>query len=129
MHAFHVHPMRSQRLEISFMNEILNASMALAAYSGPAPPPLMPMNRRRSWVRMNGAYKSCMTCRLLAVRADDDAVRLHEILDRRAFLQNSGLLTTSTGISRPRLPSSSRMAARTLSAVPTGTVDLSTMIL
>ena len=43
-------------------------------------------------------------------------------------LRNSGLLTMSKGTSTPRRASSSRMTARTLSPVPTGTVDLFTTI-
>ena len=43
--------------------------------------------------------------------------------------RNSGFDTTVNACSSPRLPSSSSTAARTLSAVPTGTVDLSTMTL
>ena len=38
--------------------------------------------------------------------------------------RNSGLDTTSNSICTPRLASSASTAARTLSAVPTGTVDL-----
>ena len=41
-------------------------------------------------------------------------------------LRNSGLETTSKAISTPRAASSPAIAARTLSAVPTGTVDLLT---
>ncbi|KAG1258502.1 hypothetical protein G6F66_014564 [Rhizopus arrhizus] len=40
--------------------------------------------------------------------------------------RNSGLDTTSKAMSAPRAASSSAMAASTLSAVPTGTVDLLT---
>ncbi len=40
--------------------------------------------------------------------------------------RNSGFDTTQKPIFSPRLASSSAMASRTRSAVPTGTVDLST---
>ena len=43
--------------------------------------------------------------------------------------RNSGLDTTANGMSTPRAASSSAIAARTRSAVPTGTVDLSTTTL
>jgi hypothetical protein len=43
--------------------------------------------------------------------------------------RNSGFDTTANGVSTPRARSSSLTTARTRSAVPTGTVDLSTMIL
>ena len=42
-------------------------------------------------------------------------------------LRNSGLETTLNGMSRPRSASTSSTAARTRSAVPTGTVDLLTI--
>ncbi len=42
-------------------------------------------------------------------------------------LRNSGLETTSKPISSPRSASTVETASRTRSAVPTGTVDLSTM--
>ena len=43
-------------------------------------------------------------------------------------LRNSGLETTSNSTFTPRSPSVWSMRSRTLSAVPTGTVDLSTTI-
>ena len=43
-------------------------------------------------------------------------------------LRNSGLETMSKGMSLPRFASSSATTARTFFAVPTGTVDLSTMM-
>ena len=108
------------------MNEIRVASMALAAYlvtSAEA----MSMKRIRlpPW-RVNGAYSSPITAlRLVVVHADDDAVGLHEVLDRRAFLEEL------RDWSRPRTACvvSAATAARTFSAVPTGTVDLVTTTL
>ncbi len=51
---------------------------------------------------------------------------LRKSLTAAPSLRNSGLLTTSKPMLAPRAASSSLIAARTLSAVPTGTVDLST---
>ncbi len=51
---------------------------------------------------------------------------LRKSLTAAPSFKNSGLDATSNSMSAPRLPSSSRMAALTLAAVPTGTVDLVT---
>ncbi len=59
------------------------------------------------------------------VGADDDPVGLHEVADRRALLQEFGIgddVELDLGAALPRACASS--SARTLSAVPTGTVDL-----
>ena len=74
-------------------------------------------------VRVNGAYSSFITLgRPLVVGADDHAVRLHEVLDRRALLQELGVADDAErlrrfGGDRRRAP---------CAAVPTGTVLLST---
>jgi len=61
--------------------------------------------------------------------ADDDAVGLHEVFNGDAFLEEFGVGDDAVVDGRPPLAlSSSAMAARTLSAVPTGTVDLSTTL-
>jgi hypothetical protein len=56
--------------------------------------------------------------RALVLRADDDAVRAHEVLDRRALLRNSGLETTLKGIFLFLSFKAFEMASETLSAVP-----------
>jgi hypothetical protein len=66
------------------------------------------------------------------VHAEHDAVGAHEVVDRGALLQEFGVGDDGEPGDRfetPRAPSSAWMAARTLSAVPTGTVDLSTTTL
>jgi hypothetical protein len=68
--------------------------------------------------------------RALVVGADDDPVGAHEVVDRGAFLEE--LRVADHGevhADRPRSASTSCTAARTRSAVPTGTVLLSTMTL
>jgi len=68
--------------------------------------------------------------RVVVVSSYNDPVRLDKILYRVPSFRNSGLETTSNLMSDlPRLVSSSLTAFRTFSAVPTGTVDLSTMII
>ena len=62
--------------------------------------------------------------------ADDDAVGPHEVVDCRAFLEKFRVGDHGeVDVATPRSASSSAMAARTLSAVPTGTVDLLTTTL
>ena len=84
-------PSRSHRLAISLMKLIFVASMALAAYlvisadSGD-------MTRNGRSVRRNGAYSSRSTSAdLRPAHADDDAVGLHEVVDRRPFLEELGV--------------------------------------
>jgi len=62
----------------------------------------------------------------LAVGADHDAVGFHEVFHRRALLEELRVGRHVNSIATPRFASSSCRAAFTLSAVPTGTVDLST---
>ena len=85
------------------------------------------MTSRRSWFRWNGAY----TPRSMAMARSSSAPRT----TRSGFMKsstaapsfrNSGFDATANGMSALRAASSSAMAARTRSAVPTGTVDLST---
>ncbi len=118
-------PTSSQKRAIWFMNEMRVASMALAAYfvtSAEA----MSMKRTRlpPW-RVNGEYSSPMTA--LASSSSTP------ITTRSGFMKssiaapsfrNSGLEHTANGVCVCDLT-----AARTFSAVPTGTVDLVTMTL
>ena len=57
--------------------------------------------------------------------ADDHAVRLHEVVDRGALLQELGVADDAERMRAFRVA----MTSRTCSAVPTGTVLLSTMTL
>ena len=82
---------RSQRFAISLMKLILVESSALATYlvssalSGD-------MTRNGFSVRRNGLYSSCSAVAdFLAAHADDDAVGLHEVVDRRAFFEELGV--------------------------------------
>ena len=70
-----------------------------------------------------------MRDRARVVGADDDAVGPHEVLDRRAFLQELRVRDHGEVDAALALLSSSAIASRTLSAVPTGTVDLVTITL
>ncbi len=113
-------------LAISFMNEILVASMALAAYLVSSAERTS-ISTTRSWLRLNGAYRR----RISATDSELAApitIRSGRMQSATASpsLRNSGLETTSKAISSPRSASAWAMAARTLSAVPTGTVDLFT---
>jgi hypothetical protein len=117
-------PNRSQTLATSFMNEMRVASMALAAYLDSSAL-AQSMTMMGAPVRVNGRYNSVMTS---ALRAS-----LAPITTRSGFrksstaapcFRNSGLLTTLNG-----WLVSFRMAARTSSDVPAGTVLLSTTTL
>ena len=119
-------PTRSQMVAISLMKEILVASMQLAAYLVISAL-RMPMTISLSRVRAKGAYSS----RMVAAALSDEV----PMTTRSGFMKsemaspsfrNSGLETTSKSKFLPRAASSSVMMARTRSAVPTGTVDLST---
>ena len=84
-------PIRSQRLAISLMKLILVASRQLATYlvisalSGD-------ITRNGRSVRRNGAYSSCSTSRDFGpADADDHAVGLDEVVDRRPFLEELGV--------------------------------------
>ncbi len=119
-------PTFSAMLAISFMNEILVASIALAAYLVSSAERTS-ISTTRSWLRLNGAYRR----RISATESGLDApttMRSGRMQSATASpsLRNSGLETTSNAISTPRSASAWAMASRTLSAVPTGTVDLFT---
>ena len=108
------------------MNEMRVASMVLAAYlvssaerTSITSTALLVAHERRVELAHQRA-------RALVVGADDDAVGLHEVLDRGAFLQELRVGDDRERIS-PRCSSSDR--PRAPSAVPTGTVDLSTTTL
>ena len=117
-------PIRSHRLAISLMKLILVDSSALATYlvisalSGD-------MTRNGFSVRRNGAYSSCSTSPTsCAAHADHDAVGLHEVVDRRAFLEELGIaghVAVAAGVLLAA-------ARRSCAFVPTGTVLLVTTI-
>ena len=123
-------PRASARLASSFMNEMRVASMALAAYLVSSAERVS-MTSRRSWLRWNGAY----TARIMAIARSSSA----PITTRSGFmksstaapsLRNSGLETTAKGsVARRAVRARRRWSARTRSAVPTGTVDLSIITL
>ena len=124
-------PSRSARFASSFMKQILVASIALAAY--------LVSSAERTSITMHAlvvAVERRVERRAAAPRsralvgADDDAVGPHEVVDRRAFLEELGVrddVERDVGAARGERLRRSR--ARTLSAVPTGTVDLSTTTL
>ena len=119
-------PTRSAMFAISFMKLILVASIALAAYlvSSAERTSIATM---RSWLRLNGAYRrlSCSIADALLAPMTMRSGRMQSLTASPSF-RNSGLEATSNAISAPRAASSAAIAARTLSAVPTGTVDLLT---
>ncbi len=106
------------------MNEIRVASSAFAAY--------LHISALAQSITMIGAPRARE--RRVEVRhqlrrprilgADHHPIGLHEVLDGRPCFRNSGLLTTLNGCVVSR-----RMTSRTFSAVPTGTVLLSTITL
>ena len=111
---------------ISFMKLILVASIALAAYlvSSAERTSIATM---RSWLRLNGAYRrlSLSIAAALSAPMTMRSGRMQSSTAAPSF-RNSGLETTSKATSAPRAASAAAIVARTLSAVPTGTVDLST---
>ena len=122
-------PMKSHRLAIWFMKEMRVASMALAAYLVISALRIS-MTIMRFCLRMKGSYNSFM---ISAVRTLSVPITTRSGFMKSSMaapsLRNSGLETTSNSKAAPRAANSSLTASRTLSAVPTGTVDLSTMIL
>ena len=84
-------PTRSQSSATWFMNEIRDASIAFAAYlvsSADA----MSITRSGLPVRRYGRVELLhRLARLGAVHADDDPVRLHEVVHRPALLQELGI--------------------------------------
>ncbi|MNR09355.1 hypothetical protein D3C85_1255520 [compost metagenome] len=122
-------PSISARFAISFMKLILVANIQLAAY-------LVNSALRTSitmifsWLRLKGAYSSRITSSLFGLQVPI-TMRSGRMQSATAepSLRNSGLETTSKIKSlRPRWARISATRALTLSAVPTGTVDLSMMI-
>ena len=117
-------PTTSQTLATSFMNEMRVASIAFAAYlhSSALAQSIIMIGAP---VRVNGAYSSFMiSAGALVLGADHDAVGLHEVVDRRALLQELGVADDAEGMRRLLLDDLAHPLA-----VPTGTVLLSTMTL
>ncbi len=102
------------------------ASMALAAYLVSSALRTS-ISTSFSWLRLNGAYswRISLVATVSSLPTTMRSGRMKSSMAAPSF-RNSGLLTTENDSVLPRLSSSSWMAARTLSAVPTGTVDLST---
>jgi hypothetical protein len=121
-------PNRSARFAISFMNEMRVASIAFAAYFVSSAERTS-ITSTRSWLRWNGEY----TARIAAIARGSlppitmRSGRMKSSTAAPSF-RNSGFDTTANGISTPRFFNASAMTSRTRSAVPTGTVDLSTTI-
>ena len=120
-------PSSSARLATSFMKLMRVASIALQAYLVSSALRTS-ISTSFSWLRLNGAYSSRITrvAAGLSLPITMRSGRVKSAIAAPSF-RNSGLLITENSTATPRLSSSSAMAARTLSAVPTGTVDLSTM--
>ncbi len=110
------------------MNEMRVASIALAAYLVSSAERTS-ITRKRSWLRMNGAYsaRSVWIARSSLAPMTTRSGRMKSSTAAPSF-RNSGLEATENGIDTPRAPSSAAMVECTRSAVPTGTVDLSTTI-
>ncbi len=113
----------------SFMKLMRVASIALAAYLVNSALRTS-ITKSRSWLRVNGAYSA----RIISVACSSS----EPTTMRSGFMKssiaapsfrNSGLDTTAKPTLASRFASSSAMAPRTLSAVPTGTVLLSTTTL
>ena len=111
------------------MKLILVASMALAAYLvSSAERTSMTIIRSRLWV--NGSYSVRMrsAARALEVPTITRSGFMKSLIAAPS-LRNSGLETVSNSTAAPRAWSDPAMARSTLSAVPTGTVDLVTTTL
>ena len=117
-------PTRSQRLAISFMNEMRVASMALAAYLVISAEG-MSMNSTRKLLIRNGRYRRVISARSLSMPTTTRSGDMKSLMAAPSF-RNSGFEATSNGILQPRLSISSRITALTFCAVPTGTVLLVT---
>ena len=114
-------PTRSHSSAISFMNEMRVASIAFAAYLVISADG-MSMKMIGLPVRTNGAYSSRHHgARVVRLDPQHDAIRLEEIIDRRAFLEKLRIAAQVERLARVR-----GTAAATLAAVPTGTVDFVT---
>ena len=108
----------------SFMKLILVASMALAAYLVSSAERTS-MTIIRSRLRVNGSYsaRSNSVARGLAVPTTTRSGFMKSSTAAPSF-KNSGFDTVSNSTAAPRSASAALTASRTLSAVPTGTVDL-----
>ena len=118
-------PTRSAMFASSFMKLIFVASMAFAAYFVSSEERTS-MTMKRSWLRVNGSYSarisSCV--RGLSVPMTTRSGFMKSWIAAPSF-RNSGFETTSNSTLAPRSFSVRRRSrSRTLSAVPTGTVDL-----
>jgi hypothetical protein len=111
------------------MKLILVASMALAAYLVSSAD-FTSMTIMRSRLRVKGSYKarSSSAARSLSVPTTTRSGFMKSAMAAPSF-RNSGFEAMSKSTEAPRLPSDSWTAARTLSAVPTGTVDFVTTTL
>ena len=119
-------PTSSQRLAMSFINEIRVASMELAAYFVISAEG-MSMKMTRKLLMRNGLYRrvSSFLAFSLSTPTTTRSGLIKSLMALPSF-RNSGFEATSNGISTPRFFSSSAMASCTLRAVPTGTVDFVT---
>ncbi len=118
-------PTRSAMPASSLMNEILVASMALAAYFvSSAERTSMTINRSR--LRVNGSYRARINSvvRGLFVPMMTRSGFMKSLMAAPS-LRNSGFETTSNSTLLCLAASDSAIVAATRSAVPTGTVDLS----
>ena len=122
-------PTFSARRESSFMKLMRVANMALAAYFVNSAL-FVSITSMRSRLRMKGAY-SALINRMARSSSQPTTTRSGRMKSATAApsLRNSGFEQTAKLICNPRLANSSLTAARTWSAVPTGTVLLSTMTL
>ncbi len=117
-------PTRSAMLASSFMKLILVASMALAAYLVSSAERTS-ITTRRSRLRVNGSYSArrSSTVRGLSVPTTTRSGFMKSAMAAPS-LRNSGFETTSNSTAAPRFARAAVTSALTLSAVPTGTVDL-----
>jgi hypothetical protein len=107
----------------SFMKLIFVASMAFAAYFVSSEE-RMSMTMKRSCWRVKGSYSARISSvvRGLSVPMTTRSGFMKSWIAAPSF-RNSGFETTSNSMLAPRSFSVASSCARTLSAVPTGTVD------
>jgi hypothetical protein len=117
-------PTSSARFATSFMKLILVASIALAAYLVSSAE-RMSMTIMRSRLRVNGSYRVRImsAARVLLLPTMTRSGFMKSAIAAPSF-RNSGFETVSNSIFAPRCNNAAATASRTLSAVPTGTVDL-----
>ena len=120
-------PKRSAKFAISFIKLILVANMQFAAYLVNSAL-RTPITKILSWLRLKGSYNSrkSFSARGLSVPITMRSGRWQSTTAAPSF-KNSGLDTTSNSKLTPRSFNTCATASFTLSAVPTGTVDLSTI--